>query len=90
MQIAHLYCNLQKNGFSASTGFCRPEYARARLLSLIEGIPMPEEIHRGCFPAWAFPASRQVEFMTAVFIAAGVVAADPRYGDPGSRVWRAA
>jgi HNH endonuclease len=85
LQIAHLFCNLHKNAFSSGHGFTRPEYVRAVLADLMEGTPVPELIHRGCFPSWAYLASRQVEFMISLYIAAGVVDADPSYGDPASR-----
>lgn len=51
----------------------------------MEGTPVPELIHRGFFPSWAYPARRQVEFMISLYIAAGVVEADLSYGDPASR-----
>ena len=85
LQIAHLFCNLHKNAFSSRHGFTRPEYVRAVLADLMEGTPVPELIHRGCFPSWAYPARRRVEFMIPLYIAAGVVEADPSYGDPASR-----
>jgi hypothetical protein len=85
LQLAHLFCNLHKNASSPGTGFTRPEYVRAVLANLIDGTPVPEVIHRGCFPSWAYPASRRVEFMIALSIAAGEVEGDPRYGDPASR-----
>ena len=81
LQLAHLFCNLHKNAFSPGHGFTRPEYVRAVLANLIDGTPVPEAIHRGCF-SWAYPASRRGEFMIALHIAAGQVEADPRYGDP--------
>ena len=88
MQITHLFCNLEKNSSSSKTGFLRPEYVRARLSRLLDGTPVPEELRRSCFASWAYPAPRRIEFMIALNIAAGEVAADPRYGDPASRVER--
>jgi hypothetical protein len=88
VQITHLFCNLDKNSSSRKTGFMRPEYMRATLSRLLDGTPVPEELHRGCFASWAYPSSRRVEHMIALYIAAGEVAADPRYGDPDSRVER--
>lgn len=85
LQIAHLFCNLHKNAYRSGVGSRRPEYVRAVLANLIDGTPVPEAIRRGCFPSWAFPARRQVEFMIALLIAAGEVEADLRYGDLGSR-----
>lgn len=85
LQTAHLFCNLHKNASSAGTGFTRPEYVRAVLLNLIDDTPVPEVIHRGCFPSWVYPARRRVEFMIALHIAAGEIGADPRYGDLSSR-----
>jgi hypothetical protein len=88
VQITHLFCNLEKNSSSSKTGFLRPEYVRADLSSLLDGTPVPEELHRSCFASWAYPAARRVEFMIALYIAAGEVAADPRYGDTASRAER--
>jgi hypothetical protein len=85
LQIAHLYCNLHKNASRPGSGWTRPEYVRAVLASLIGHTSVPEAIHRGCHSSWAYPASRRVEFMIALAIAAGEVEADPRYGDPDSR-----
>jgi hypothetical protein len=84
VQIAHLFCNLDKNDASAGP----PEYARARLASLIDGTPVPEELHRNCYPSWAYPARWSVELMIALHIAAGKLVADPRYGEPASRLDR--
>jgi hypothetical protein len=88
VQIAHLFCNLEKNSSSRKTGPMRPEYIRAKLSRLLEDTPVPEELHRSCFASWAYPARHQIEYMMALNIAGGEVAADPRYGDPGSRVER--
>lgn len=85
LQIAHLFCNLHKNAYESGVGSRRPEYVRAVLANLIDGTPVPEAIHRGCYPSWAFPARPQVEFMIALLIAAGEVEADLRYGDLASR-----
>lgn len=85
LQISHLYCNLHKNASTAAVGSTRPEYVRAVLANLIDGTPVPEEIHRDRFPNWAYPSHRHVELMIALRIAAGEVAADPRYGDPAIR-----
>jgi hypothetical protein len=85
LQLAHLFCNLHKNAFRSGVGFRRPEYVRALLANLTDSTPVPEAIHRGCFPLWAYPASRQVEFKIALYIAAREVAADRRYGNPASR-----
>ncbi len=85
LQIAHLFCNLHKSASRSGVGFRRPEYVRAVLANLIDGTPVPEAIHRGCFPSWAYPASRRGELMITLYIAAGQVEADPRYGDPASR-----
>jgi HNH endonuclease len=85
LQLAHLFCNLHKNDSRPGSGFIRPEYVRAVLANLIDGTPVPELVHRGCFPSWAYPAPRNVECMIALLIAAGDVGADPRYGDPTLR-----
>jgi hypothetical protein len=88
VQIAHLFCNLHKNAGSGDEGFNRPEYVRAVLGQLLDGTPVAEDVHRACFPSWAYPASQRVESMIALYIAAGDIAPDPRYGDPGSRLDR--
>lgn len=88
MQIAHLLCNLHKNASSGDDGFSRPEYARAVLDRLLDGTPVPEGVYRACSPTWAYPASRRVEFVIALYIAAGQIEADPRNGDPGTRLDR--
>ena len=59
---------------------------RARLSQVLEGTPVPEELHRGWSPSRAWPASPRIEFMIALYITAGWVAGDPRYGDPVTRL----
>ncbi len=86
VRISHLFCNMHKNNSRPDGPFSRPEYMRAVLANLIDGTPVSEEIHRSCFASWAYPSTRQVEYMIALYIAAGEVAADPRFGDPTSRV----
>jgi hypothetical protein len=85
LQLAHLFCNLEKNESDAASRHLQPKYMRAKLANLIDGTPIPEELHRGRFPSWAYPARRHTELMIALYIDAGEVAADPRYGDPASR-----
>lgn len=82
VRIAHLWCNVERNNSKLLT----PEYMRAQLSSLLDGTPVPEELHRSFSPSWRWPASLRVEYMIAVYIAAGRVAADSRYGDPATRL----
>jgi hypothetical protein len=51
-----------------------------------DGTPVPEELHRSRSPSWRWSASPRVEYMIAVYIAADRVAADPRYGNPATRL----
>jgi hypothetical protein len=88
VQIAHLFCNLHKNAGSGDAGFSRPHYVRAVLDRLLDGTPVPEGVYRACSPSWAYPASRRAELMIVLYIAAGEIAADPRNGDPGTRLDR--
>jgi hypothetical protein len=59
---------------------------RAQLSQVLDGLPVPEELHRSRFPSWRWPASQRVEYMIALRIAAGWVTGDPRYGDPATRL----
>jgi hypothetical protein len=86
VRITHLWCNVERgNGKPVS-----PEYMRAQLSRILDGVPVPEEIHRSRFPSWRWPASPRMEYMVALHIAAGRVAADPRYGEPATRLADAA
>jgi hypothetical protein len=83
VRITHLWCNTERNSHEPPP----PECMRAQLSRLLDGTPVPEEIHRRQFPSWRWPASRHIERMIALYIAAGHVAADPRYGgDPAARL----
>jgi 5-methylcytosine-specific restriction endonuclease McrA len=84
--IAHLWCNVEKNAGPAPD----PEYMRAALTRILDGTPVPEELHRGQHSSWAWPARPRIEYMIALYIAAGRVAADSRCGDPASRIHDAA
>jgi hypothetical protein len=86
VRIAHLCCNLEKNAGPAPD----PEYIRAALARLLDGTPVPEELHRRRYSPWTWPARPRIEYMIALYIAAGRVAADPRCGDPASRLRDAA
>src|SRR5258708_17941200 len=81
-RITHLWCNVDRgNGTTPS-----PQYMRARLSQVLEGTPVPAELDRGWSPSWAWPASPRIEFMIALYITAGWVAGDSRYGDPVTRL----
>jgi hypothetical protein len=49
-------------------------------------VPIPEELHRSHAPSWSWPANQRVEYMIALYITAGWVTGDPRYGDPATRL----
>jgi HNH endonuclease len=80
VQITHLFCNLEKSSSSRKTGFHRPEHVRAVLSNLLGNTPVPEELHRGCFASWAYPAKPNVERMIALYIAAGRWPPTPLWG----------
>jgi hypothetical protein len=86
VRITHLSCNLETNNLGTPS----PKYMRAHLSELLDGTPVPEELHRSLFPSWRWPAKPLVEQMIALSITAGWVAADPRYGDPATRLQNAA
>jgi hypothetical protein len=82
VRITHLWCNVERgNGRTPS-----PKYMRARLSQVLDGVPVPEELHRSRAPSWRWPASRRVEYMIALYITAGWVTGDPRYSDPATRL----
>jgi hypothetical protein len=58
----------------------------AKLSQALDGAPVPEELHRSRAPSWRWPASQRVEYMIALYITAGWVTGDPRYGDPATRL----
>jgi hypothetical protein len=86
VRITHLWCNVERNSGETPD----PAYMRARLSHLLDGSPIPEELHRAQFPSWQWPAIPRIEYMIALYIAAGRVTADPRYGDPATRLVSAA
>jgi hypothetical protein len=59
---------------------------RARLSQVLDGVPVSEELHRSRAPSWRWPASLRIEYMIALYITAGWVTGDPRYGDPATRL----
>lgn len=63
---------------------------RAALTRLLDGTPVPEELHRRQHSSWTWPGRPRIEYMIALKIAAGLVAAAPRCGDPASRLRDAA
>jgi hypothetical protein len=80
VRITHLWCNTERNNGKPPS----PEYMRAQLTQLLDGTPIPEELYRNS--RWPWPASPRIEYMIALQIEAGRVAADPRYGDPATRL----
>jgi hypothetical protein len=78
VQITHLWCNVEKN----SGGPPPPEYTRAQLSQLLNGTPVPEEIHRSQYPSWQWPARPRIDYIIALEIATGQVAADPATETP--------
>ena len=82
VRITHLWCNVERgNGRTPS-----PQYMRAQLSQALDGVPGPEELHRSRAPSWRWPASQRVEYMIALYITAGWVTGNPRYGDPATRL----
>ena len=55
---------------------------RAALSRLLDGTPVPEDLHRSRYPSSRWPAKPRTEFMIALYIVAVHVAADTRYGSP--------
>jgi hypothetical protein len=86
VRITHLWCNVERNSGEPAS----PEYMRAQLSLLLDGTPVPEELHRSRFPSWKWPASPRHEYMIALHIASGRVAPDPRHGESARRVADAA
>lgn len=82
VRIAHLWCNVERNSGEVASS----EYMRAQLSRLLDRTPVPEELHRSRFPSRRWPASPRIEYMIALYITAGKVAADPRYGEPATRL----
>lgn len=82
VRITHLWCNTERNNGTPRS----PELMRAQLTRLLDGTPLPEALHRSASPSWRWPASPRIEYMIALYIEAGRVTADPRYGDPLSRL----
>jgi HNH endonuclease len=82
VRITHLWCNTERNNGTPRS----PELMRAQLRRLLDGTPIPEALHRSASPSWHWPASPRIEYMIALYIAAGLVAADPRYGNPDTRL----
>jgi HNH endonuclease len=86
VRIAHLWCNVERNNGKPPP----PEDMRAKLTRLLDGTPVPEEVHRSQSPSWKWPAAPRIEYVIALYIAAGRVVAEPRYGDPATRLANAA
>jgi hypothetical protein len=63
VRIAHLWCNVERNNSKLLT----PEYMRAQLSWLLDGTPVPEELHRSFSPSRRWPASLRVEYMIAIY-----------------------
>ncbi len=82
VRITHLWCNVERGGGRARS----PQYMRARLSQVLDGVPVPEELQRSRAASWRWPASLRVEYMIALYITAGWVEGDPRYGDPTTRL----
>ena len=82
VRITHLWCNVERgNGRTPS-----PQHMRARLSQVLDGVPIPEDLHRSRAPSWHWPASPRIEYIIALHIMAGLVTGDPRYGDPATRL----
>ena len=86
VRIAHLWCNVEKNNADPPP----PEYMRALLSRVLDGTPIPEQLYLSPFPSWRWPARPRIEYMIALSIASGRVAADPCSGEPATRLADAA
>lgn len=82
VRITHRWCNVERGSRRSPS----PQYIRARLSQVLDGVPVPEEWRRSRAPSWRWPASLRVEYMIALYISAGWVTGDPRYGDPVTRL----
>ena len=82
VRIAHLWCNVERN----SSQHTSAQLMRSKLSLLLDGQPIPEELYRSASPRRRWPASPRSEYMIALRIAVGQVAADPRYGDAATRL----
>jgi hypothetical protein len=54
-----------------------PQYMRDRLSQVLDGAPVPEQLHRSRALSWHWPASPRVEYIIALYITAGWVTGDP-------------
>jgi hypothetical protein len=86
VRITHRWCNTERNSGTPPA----PDYMRAQLTRLLDGTPIPEALVRSSRPSWQWPASLRIEYMIALYIDAGRISADPRYGQPSTRLTEAA
>ena len=70
VRITHLWCNVERNSSKTPS----PDSMRSKLSRLLDGTPIPEELHRNTSSSWHWPARSRIEFMIALYIATGRVA----------------
>jgi hypothetical protein len=86
VQITHWFCNQEKNMYTGDRGRRSPEFMRAKLARRLYGTPIPEALWRAKASRW----STRHEYMLALFIELGDVAADPGSEPARSRLRRMA
>jgi hypothetical protein len=59
---------------------------RAQLSQILDGVPVPEDLHRIKAPLHGAGRQPRGEYVIALYITAGRVSGDPRYGDPATRL----
>lgn len=86
VQISHWFCNQEKNAYQADRGAVSPGFMRAKLARRLYGTPIPEAVWRAKFSRW----STRHEYILALHIELGDVAAEPGSELAGSRLRRIA
>jgi hypothetical protein len=86
VQIAHWFCNQEKNVHRDGCSATSSEFMRAKLAQQRHGTPVPEALWRARFST----RSARQEYMLALCIELGDVAAEPRSEPARSRLHRIA
>jgi hypothetical protein len=86
VQISHWFCNQEKNAYRPDGSAESAEFMRAELARRLYGTPVPEALWRAKFSRW----SSRHEYMLALLIELGDVAAEPGSEPAGSRLRRIA
>ena len=85
-QISHWFCNQEKNTYRTDRGAVSPELMRAKLARRLYGTPIPESLWRVSFSR----RSTRLEYVLALHIELGDVAAEPGSEPARSRLRRIA